>query len=62
MDIDTAEKATKELKEWKEKVIILESLTMVSENQRSFEEMQQISQEQLEEFDRHWDAVLEELT
>ena len=61
-DLEEAEKATNQINELLEKEILLENLGIIEKNQREFEELKNMNDLQISEFNHDWDSIIKVLT
>lgn len=61
MDIDQAEQVSSQIQEWKEKEILFQNLLIVEENERDFQTLKSLNQQQIQDFEIKWSEVIQQL-
>lgn len=60
--LDEAKRLNEEIKELREKEILLMNYLIIEENQRSFDNLRKINEKQIQEFNNKWEAIIYEIT
>merc|ERR1712226_11391 len=61
-DLEEAERATNQINELREKEILLCNLGIIEKNQKEFEELKSMNDQQIWNFNEKWDNIIIELT
>ena len=61
VDLEKAESASLQIKEMREKEILLKNFLKIEQNQKEFEELKVSNEEQINDFNHKWEGIIEEL-